>query len=103
MKELHFDSMKKEDKRFLIHQYKVLDVGCGGGDFANAFIKSTGIRKISGIDPLNVCGLNVHNEHVKVKLRSIEIEQLIEEVGASKPENKNLFDLVCCGELINHV
>jgi 2-polyprenyl-6-hydroxyphenyl methylase/3-demethylubiquinone-9 3-methyltransferase len=87
-----------KDPKKPLHNLKVLDVGCGGGLLSEPLCRMGG--KVTGID---VSETNVRNaaEHaleagLQINYKCTSIEQLAE-------EEANMFDVILCLEVVEHV
>jgi ubiquinone biosynthesis O-methyltransferase len=88
---------------------KVLDVGCGAGILAES-LGRLGMGSVTGIDPVPKC-IELAEAHLSldaelsksVNYRNVSIEHLISEMEASADPDAELYDLVCCSEVIEHV
>ena len=88
---------------------KVLDVGCGAGIFSEG-LASLGVDQVIGIDPTPKC-IEMAEEHLetmdeikdRVTYKNTSIENLISEHIENGDNDKELYDLVCCSEVIEHV
>ena len=87
---------------------KVLDVGCGAGILSEG-LGRLGMGSVTGIDPTPKC-IELAEAHLnqdkdglieRVKYRNDTVEQLISETDLS--DSDQLYDLVCCSEVIEHV
>jgi 2-polyprenyl-6-hydroxyphenyl methylase/3-demethylubiquinone-9 3-methyltransferase len=82
----------------------ILDVGCGGGILSESLAKQGG--KVTGIDlsedAINIAKLHAASNpelaHTSINYQKISIEDFI-----SNYNNNNLFDVITCLELIEHV
>lgn len=91
-----------------LDQVKVLDVGCGAGILAEG-LGRLGMGSVTGIDPTPKC-IELAEAHLaldtvglkdRVSYRNVTVEEVI---GETNPENMDeLYDLVCCSEVIEHV
>lgn len=77
---------------------RILDVGCGGGILAEALAKAG--AQVTGID-LSLPALEVARQHASaaglaIEYLSISVEELAE-------ESPDLFDVVTCMEMLEHV
>ena len=87
---------------------KVLDVGCGAGILAEG-LGRLGIGSVTGIDPTPKCielaeaHLNIDKDGLqdRVNYKNTTIEKIIEETNTQ--ESSELYDMVCCSEVIEHV
>lgn len=86
----------------------VLDVGCGAGILAEG-LGRLGCGSVTGIDPTPKC-IELADAHLKldqdglkerVNYQNVTIEHLIEQKDLSQEDQ--LYDLVCCSEVIEHV
>mmetsp|Transcript_74230 Transcript_74230/g.103137 ORF Transcript_74230/g.103137 Transcript_74230/m.103137 type:complete len:200 (+) Transcript_74230:290-889(+) len=92
----------------MFKKLRVLDVGCGAGILAEG-LGRLGFESVLGIDPTPKC-IELAEEHLsydsdlqkRVAYRNITLEELISE-KSEQTDDDNLFDLVCCSEVIEHV
>ena len=88
---------------------KVLDVGCGAGILAEG-LGRLGMGSVTGIDPTPKC-IELAEAHVnldselaeRVQYKNVSIEHVIGEMEAHQEPDSQLYDLVCCSEVIEHV
>jgi len=87
---------------------RVLDVGCGAGILAEG-LGRLGMGSVTGIDPTPKC-IELAEAHLaldkdglpdRVGYQNVTIEHLIEEADLN--DHSQLYDLVCCSEVIEHV
>lgn len=89
---------------------KMLDVGCGGGLTAESFARLG--ADVTAIDPskeiIDIAMMHSKLETVtsKIDYRAMSIESLAEEydirTGEGEEANKDLFDIICILEVIEH-
>ena len=87
---------------------KVLDVGCGAGILAEG-LGRLGMGSVTGLDPTPKCielaeahlALDTEGLKDRVNYRNETIEQVVSETNLDNPDE--LYDLVCCSEVIEHV
>lgn len=83
----------------LLHDAKVLDVGCGAGILTESLAKCAP-KEIIGID-LADSSLEVAKKHAQTMDLSINYQnQSIEEISLKQPAH---FDVIACMELLEHV
>jgi 2-polyprenyl-6-hydroxyphenyl methylase / 3-demethylubiquinone-9 3-methyltransferase len=101
MKSLHdINPLRMEyiKKRRSLDGLNVLDVGCGGGILSEALAAAG--AKVTGID-MALSPLKSAKVHSKVSNLKIDYQQSTVENWAEK--NPNVYDVVTCMELIEHV
>jgi 2-polyprenyl-6-hydroxyphenyl methylase / 3-demethylubiquinone-9 3-methyltransferase len=101
MKSLHdINPLRMEyiNKRRSLDGLNVLDVGCGGGILSEALAAAG--AKVTGID-MALSPLKSAKVHSKVSNLKIDYQQSTVENWAQK--NPNVYDVVTCMELIEHV
>ena len=87
---------------------KVLDVGCGAGILAEG-LGRLGMGSVTGIDPTPKCielaeaHLDLDKEGLaeRVGYKNVTIEHIISQTNLENHDE--LYDLVCCSEVIEHV
>ena len=87
---------------------KVLDVGCGAGILAEGLTR-LGMGSVTGIDPTPKCielaeahlGIDEDGLAERLQYKNVTIESIIEETDIT--DSEQLYDLVCCSEVIEHV
>jgi 2-polyprenyl-6-hydroxyphenyl methylase / 3-demethylubiquinone-9 3-methyltransferase len=84
---------------------RVLDIGCGAGLLSES-LGRLGFAKVTGIDPTPRC-IEMATNHLELQkisdpelLKTVEYRNTTVEDLIGKEE---LFDLVCCSEVIEHV
>ncbi|MFZ1389757.1 MAG: bifunctional 2-polyprenyl-6-hydroxyphenol methylase/3-demethylubiquinol 3-O-methyltransferase UbiG [Thiolinea sp.] len=86
------------DDRAQLKNKRVLDVGCGGGILAESMARRGALVK--GIDlgegPLSVASLHALDSQVEVDYQQIAVEALAE-------QEADLYDVVTCMEMLEHV
>jgi 2-polyprenyl-6-hydroxyphenyl methylase / 3-demethylubiquinone-9 3-methyltransferase len=101
MKSLHdINPLRMEyiNKRRSLNGLNVLDVGCGGGILSEALAAAG--AKVTGID-MALSPLKSAKVHSEVSNLKIDYQQSTVENWAQK--NPNVYDVVTCMELIEHV
>lgn len=87
---------------------KVLDVGCGAGILAEG-LGRLGMGSVTGVDPTPKC-IELAQAHLdldkdglanRVNYQNVTIEHIISQTDLEDPNQ--LYDLVCCSEVIEHV
>ena len=87
--------IKKVVELFEVHERgKILDIGCGDGDFSKAIAKKTG-ASLYGIDISRDCIKKARSKGIEAKCVDID--------GAILPFEDSLFDAVFCGDTIEHI
>jgi 2-polyprenyl-3-methyl-5-hydroxy-6-metoxy-1,4-benzoquinol methylase len=77
---------------FVDKNQKILDLGCGTGDFIKLLIKKN--REVEGID--------ISKKAVKIgQKKGLKIK--VADLHQSFPYNKNTFDTITAGEIIEHI
>lgn len=95
------------DERSGLAGKKVLDVGCGGGILS----ESMALRgaQVTGIDmgdkPISVAQLHALESGVEINYRKVSAESLADEINAEQngADNEQLFDIITCLEMLEHV
>jgi 2-polyprenyl-6-hydroxyphenyl methylase / 3-demethylubiquinone-9 3-methyltransferase len=101
MKSLHdINPLRMEyiKKRRSLDGLNILDVGCGGGILSEALAAAG--AQVTGID-MALSPLKSAKDHLKVSNLKIDYNQSTVENWAQK--NPNVYDMVTCMELIEHV
>jgi ubiquinone biosynthesis O-methyltransferase len=82
------------------HGYTLLDVGCGGGILAESLTRLGG--KVKGIDAAhkNILIAQQHQSQDEEELKQLDYEHITAEQLIERGE---LFDFVCCLEVVEHV
>lgn len=96
---------KSQDEHF--KSFKVLDIGCGAGILSESLAR-LGMGQVIGLDPTDKC-IQLAEQHLamypelkkRLTYKNVTLESLIEDKDLENPDN--LFDLVCCSEVIEHV
>ncbi|MEM2910301.1 MAG: methyltransferase domain-containing protein [Nitrososphaerota archaeon] len=73
----------------------ILDIGCNGGTFTNIIKKATSNSTIIGID--------IHKEAVKYAAKKYDDISFLVGDGQSLPFRNDLFDLITCLEVLEHM
>lgn len=82
-------------KKYVDKECKVLDIGCGGGDFLTA-LSDNGYRDLTGIDPSEISVKRIKSE---LGFKAV-VGNIFDEASE---ELKNEFDVVCCTMVGEHV
>lgn len=81
--------------KYVSRESRVLDIGCGGGDFLTA-LSDNGYTDLTGIDPSEISVKRIESE--------LGFKAVVGNIFDEAPENlKNIFDVVCCTMVGEHV
>ncbi|CDW84433.1 hexaprenyldihydroxybenzoate mitochondrial [Stylonychia lemnae] len=112
-KNLMNDAMPIETQEEYFSKFRVLDIGCGAGILSES-LGRLGMGSVTGIDPTDKC-VELAQAHLKldadlakkVTYKNTTVEALIDEKfntnNNQSPHKDELYDLVCCSEVIEHV
>lgn len=93
----YFQNILSEKIKANLNHKTILDVGCGGGFLSEAFAQ-IGLN-VSGIDPSREL-INAAKRHAVQKNLNISY---FEGFGEKLPFESNVFDFVCCCDVLEHV
>jgi 2-polyprenyl-6-hydroxyphenyl methylase/3-demethylubiquinone-9 3-methyltransferase len=85
-------------EKLIVHNPRILDVGCGGGILSEALAKIG--AQVTGID-LSQASLEVAQQHAQKQ--SLEIDYRYESVEEVARKYAGSFDVVTCMEMLEHV
>lgn len=85
----HFEALKN----FPTHG-RLLEVGCGRGDFLKLIISEKPHLQVEGLEI---------NPEALITLKQKKIKHSSENLNIFADENKNQFDVVCCFQVLEHV
>ncbi|KAF0274715.1 hypothetical protein FOG51_00347 [Hanseniaspora uvarum] len=90
-----------------VKDWKVLDMGCGGGLLTESLSRLDVFKQVKGYDMTEEC-IQVATKHAKSDLalsKNLEDESLKYEIKDLFMENNvnEKFDMVCCFEMLEHV
>ena len=81
-------------------QFKVLDIGCGGGILAESMARQPFVKKVLGIDLTPEC-ITVAKEHAKQD-PALDGKVEYKEIALEDVKGKD-FDIITCFEMLEHV
>ncbi len=87
---------------------KAIDIGCGAGILSESLAR-LGIGNVTGVDPTDKCvqlaqdHLDQYSRELKPRIKYVNttLENVVTE-NQSTPHDQ-LYDLVCCSEVVEHV